>query len=271
MEAGTNDPPTDSSSSSSSAALDQGLEQLDVVAREGAARTEDLAQTTELMAKEQQRIDHFEIGLLIVIVVTIVLKCITVFMTYEKMIKIINSATYHVWPTGGFFTALCVSYPILSGFFGFETSSLPAAAYISFQLDSTFSSSPLVSSNPGSILDQMYTYSETNKEAGAEKIICDSWGGATEANIGACTAACKGESPYPGMISSAFSTGMMGSFAHGSFMGHTTGGAKAGGMGVFFLGAAAIGAGISYWSNKSSNDSANAANPACSGKQTTVS
>lgn len=241
-----------------------GLQQLNKVAEGGEQNTLYLAETTILMEREQHKINEMEKWLVIVILVTIIFKCVMVYFTYRPMISIIDSATYKYWPTNGFFTALSVSYPVLSGFFGFNSSSLPSAAYISFQLDTTFSDTDMVKNNPGQILDSMYEYSQQNSKAGAQKIICDSWAGASGADVGECTAACKKTNPLPGAAASAFSTGLMASFAHGSFMGHTAGAAKAGGMGAFFIGGALIGAATSYWGTTESNNAANAANPACS-------
>jgi hypothetical protein len=241
-----------------------GLQQLNKVAEGGEQNTLYLAETTIMMEQEQHKINEMEKWLVIVVLVTILFKCVMVYFTYKKMIGIIDSATYKYWPTNGFYTALSVSYPVLSGFFGFDTSSLPSAAYISFQLDTTFSNTDMVKNNPGAVLDSMYEYSQQNSKAGAQKIICDSWAGESGANVGECTAACKGTNPLPGAAASAFSTGLMASFAHGSFMGHTTGAAKAGGMGAFFIGGALLGAATSYWSTTESNNAANSANPACS-------
>lgn len=241
-----------------------GLSKLADMTGRGAIGMAQLNKTTSSEAAEQKSIDRMEKWLFMTVGFTIIFKLIMVYVEFEKTIKTINSATYRKWPTGGFCTALCVSYPVLSGFFGFNSSALPSAAYISFQMDSNFINNSLVQTNPGSILDQMYEYAETNSNAGAEKIICSSWGSASQGNVSECTASCKQGTNVPGIVSSAFSMGLMSSFAHGSFMGHGAEGASKGaGMLGFALVGAAIGAATSAWGTSESNDAANAANPVC--------
>ena len=230
----------------------------------GARNTFSLNKTMEAEAAAQKSINRTEKLLIITIVLTILFKLIMVYVTFEQTIKTINGASYTKWPSGGFGTAICISYPAFSGLFGFVSSALPSAAYISFQMDAAFYKNPMVQNNPGQILDEMFAYAEENSNAGAEKIICNSWAGVSGGNVGECTASCQSGGYAPGIISSAFSTGLMASFAHGSFMGHgATGAAKGGGMLGFALIGAAIGAGTSAWSTQESNAAANAANPAC--------
>jgi hypothetical protein len=75
------------------------------------------------------------IGAIVIFVVYIGYKVLQVYLGYRKFISWVNNAniTPTVWPTGGFGTALCLVYPFMTGWFGFNDVYLPIAAFVTWQ------------------------------------------------------------------------------------------------------------------------------------------
>ncbi len=217
------------------------------------------------------------IAAIVIFVLYIGLKLGQVYLSFRKFIAWVNTATISptTWPSGGFGTALCIVYPFMTSWMGFNDDYLPMAAYMTwFQYGTTvLPNGSTVNDSANMCLSAMFEFAQLGGYANSSntqcsglsgndipvwEIICCGWGNAN--GIDVCQASyCDTSFSTSDWVNAG--TSAMGQGVSGAFAGSMAGGPV--GMGIGFVVMSGVQFGLSYWqtaSQKQANADANGCN-----------